>query len=282
MSIEDEVLRIRKKLDKMVDQKDDQSQALDLLKSLKDLKITLDVLQKTRIGMTVNNLRKSSSDEDVISLSKTLIRSWKKLLEMQKQDSRSSTDGNGDNNTRNTSNTSMNSSIRSGDNGNKANHASRPTPQQQKPRQSSFPANHTTNDVRLKCRELISQALKGDAVPEDIDVDCDDLAADIENAIYSEFKDTNMKYKNRVRSRVSNLKDTKNPDLRYNVLKGNIDAKRIAVMTADEMASSEIKALREKLTKEAINDHQMAMTGGTSTALIKCPKCKKSNCTYNQ
>ncbi|GBM65524.1 hypothetical protein AVEN_83376-1, partial [Araneus ventricosus] len=55
-------------------------QALDLLKALRDLPITLDILQKTRIGMTVNSLRKSSTDDEVITLSKSLIKSWKKLL----------------------------------------------------------------------------------------------------------------------------------------------------------------------------------------------------------
>ena len=48
------------------------------------------------------------------------------------------------------------------------------------------------------------------------------------------------------------------------------------------MASKEMQELRQKFTKEAINDHQMAMTSGTQTDLLKCPACKKSNCTYNQ
>lgn len=48
------------------------------------------------------------------------------------------------------------------------------------------------------------------------------------------------------------------------------------------MASTEMKQLRQKFTKEAINDAQMSLTGGTKTDLLKCPNCKKSNCTYNQ
>lgn len=36
--------------------------------------------QSTRIGMSVNALRKQSTDEEVISLAKSLIKSWKKLL----------------------------------------------------------------------------------------------------------------------------------------------------------------------------------------------------------
>jgi len=53
-------------------------------------------------------------------------------------------------------------------------------------------------------------------------------------------------------------------------------------MSADEMANDEMKQLRQKLTKEAINDHQMSVTGGTNTDLLKCGKCKKRNCSYNQ
>lgn len=51
--------------------------------------------------------------------------------------------------------------------------------------------------------------------------------------IYQEIKATDMKYKNRVRSRISNLKDPKNPGLRRNVLAGSIDLGRIASMSAE-------------------------------------------------
>lgn len=37
-------------------------------------------LQSTRIGMSVNAIRKQSTDEEVTSLAKSLIKSWKKLL----------------------------------------------------------------------------------------------------------------------------------------------------------------------------------------------------------
>lgn len=48
------------------------------------------------------------------------------------------------------------------------------------------------------------------------------------------------------------------------------------------MASKEMKDLRQKFTKESIDDHQMTVQGGTKTDLLKCPQCKKTNCTYNQ
>lgn len=51
--------------------------------------------------------------------------------------------------------------------------------------------------------------------------------------IYQEIKVTDMKYKNRVRSRISNLKDPKNPGLRKNVLAGTIELSRIAAMSSE-------------------------------------------------
>lgn len=113
-----------------------------------------------------------------------------------------------------------------------------------------------------------------------------------------------MKYKNRVRSRLSNLKDAKNPGLRRSVLCGAITPQQIAVMTSEvsprgrggrpcrapaehapspqEMASDELKEIRKAMTKEAIREHQMARTGGTQTDLFTCGKCRKKNCTYTQ
>jgi transcription elongation factor S-II len=55
--------------------------------------------------------------------------------------------------------------------------------------------------------------------------------------IFEEFNNTETKYKNRVRSRVANLKDVKNPDLRINVMSGMIPPDRIAKMTAEVCTS---------------------------------------------
>ncbi|XP_016427634.1 transcription elongation factor A protein 3-like isoform X14 [Sinocyclocheilus rhinocerous] len=140
----------------------------------------------------------------------------------------------------------------------------------------------TGDPIRDKCIEMVAAALRTDDDYKDYGANCEGMAAEIEDHIYQEIKATDMKYKNRVRSRISNLKDPKNPNLRKNVLAGAIELSRIAVMTAEEMASDELKLLRNVLTQEAIREHQMAKTGGTSTDLLQCGKCKKKNCTYNQ
>ncbi|KAJ7415733.1 Transcription elongation factor A protein 3 [Pitangus sulphuratus] len=167
----------------------------------------------------------------------------------------------------------------------------------------------TGDSVRDKCIEMLTAALRMDDDYKEFGVNCEKMASEIEDHIlwggwgspgtvcwegahvgsrvvaphiFQELKSTDMKYRNRVRSRISNLKDPKNPGLRRNVLGGTIEPALIARMTAEEMASDELKQLRNAMTQEAIREHQMAKTGGTVTDLFQCGKCKKKNCTYNQ
>ncbi|KFZ57303.1 Transcription elongation factor A protein 2, partial [Podiceps cristatus] len=159
------------------------------------------------------------------------------------------------------------------------------------PKITTFPPAPVTCDaVRNKCREMLTTALQADDDYIAIGADCEHIAAQIEEYILTvrgfleglHVKNTDMKYKNRVRSRISNLKDSKNPELKKNVLCGAITPEQIAVMTSEEMASNELKEIRKAMTKEAIREHQMAKTGGTQTDLFTCGKCKKKNCTYTQ
>ena len=48
------------------------------------------------------------------------------------------------------------------------------------------------------------------------------------------------------------------------------------------MASDEMKDMRNKFTKEGIDSAQLATVQGTKTDLLRCGKCGKRNCTYNQ
>uniref|UniRef100_A0A3Q3WRF1 Transcription elongation factor n=1 Tax=Mola mola TaxID=94237 RepID=A0A3Q3WRF1_MOLML len=254
MTLEDELVRIAKKLDKMVSRNNTEG-AMDLLRELKGFSMTLKLLQETRIGMSVNRIRKHCTDKEVVALAKVLIKDWKRLLgtlhyhcdlsfyRKAKPDTPKTP-------TTPTSPTSPSFTSAGG-----------PLP----------PHLATGDSIRDKCIEMLAAALQTD-----IFLDCT-LAH-----IYQEIKATDMKYKNRVRSRISNLKDPKNPQLRKNVLAGTIELNRIASMSAEEMASNELKQLRNTLTQEAIREHQMAKTGGTTTDLLQCGKCKKKNCTYNQ
>ncbi|KAL1020573.1 hypothetical protein UPYG_G00001910 [Umbra pygmaea] len=282
MAKDQEVERIAKKLDKMVHKKNTDG-AIDLLKELKNMKMSLETLQSTRIGMSVNAVRKQSSEEEVQTLAKSLIKSWKKLLDGA--EGKTTDDKRDGSPLRSTMSTD---SPGSSDKSSKK----QPLPETPKtpttpttpttPKFTSFPpAPVTTDSVRTKCRELLVAALQTDGDHMTIGADTEHLAAQIEDYIL-EFRSTDQKYKSRLRSRISNLRDQKNPDLRRNVLAGNIAPERIANMAAEEMASAELKEMRKALTKDAIREHQLSKVGGTETDMFQCGKCRGKNCTYTQ
>ncbi|KAM3618314.1 uncharacterized protein V6R79_018747 [Siganus canaliculatus] len=286
MAKNQEVERIAKKLDKMVHKKNTDG-ALDLLRELKNIKMSLETLQSTRVGMSVNAVRKQSADEEVQTLAKGLIKSWKKLLdgseEKEKKKEASPVRSSSTSKDAGSSEKSSKKIDGSPPTPTTPTTPTSPTTPTLPPRVTSFPpAPVTTDSVRNKCRELLVAALQTDNDHVTIGVDCEHIAAQIEEEIYQEFKSTDMKYKARLRSRISNLKDQKNPDLRRNVLCGNISPQRIASMTAEEMASAELKQIREALTKESIREHQLSKVGGTETDMFVCNKCHGKSCTYTQ
>uniref|UniRef100_A0A4W6F433 Transcription elongation factor n=1 Tax=Lates calcarifer TaxID=8187 RepID=A0A4W6F433_LATCA len=282
---EEEIIRIAKKMDKMA-QKKNGAGALDLLKELRSVPMTLELLQSTRIGMSVNAIRKQSTDEEVTSLAKSLIKSWKKLLDEPGGGEKPSDEKRKEQTTPVVS-PSQGSPEAKEESSSSSNSSSKSEPTEVAPNTliNTFPRAPSTSDsIRLKCREMLANALQTGDDYIAIGADCEELGAQIEEYIlYIEWEMLDyMKYKNRVRSRISNLKDMKNPNLRRTVLCGSVTPERMAKMTAEEMASDELKEMRKNLTKEAVRDHQMATTGGTQTDLFTCGKCKGKSCTYTQ
>ncbi|NXM79662.1 TCEA3 protein, partial [Oenanthe oenanthe] len=274
-------------------------------------------LQTTRIGVAVNSVRKHCSDEEVVASAKILIKNWKRLLEKD-ADGKKEKDTDGDKEKRKgldvsscpnqtASGTAPGQFLEEGEPGRslrlcqstgtcpspsvcpcRANSSKAKAEVPRTPSSPSFspspcclaPCYLTGDSVRDKCVEMLAAALRMDDDYKEFSVNCEKMASEIEDHIL--WGARNMKYRNRVRSRISNLKDPKNPSLRRNVLCGAIEPGLIARMTAEEMASDELKRLRSAMTQEAIREHQMAKTGGTVTDLFQCSKCKKKNCTYNQ
>jgi len=130
---------------------------------------------------------------------------------------------------------------------------------------------------------MIANALRGDGeLPDGCVKPPEDLAELIEDTIFQKFKSTNPKYKNQIRSRVFNLRDKKNPELRENVLCGTITEEKLAFMSSEEMASDEVKKQRKAFMEQGIKDSHLAVKEGTHTTMLKCGKCKKNNATYFQ
>lgn len=267
----------------------DDELALSYLHRLQDTGMTLDILTKTGVGIVINKIRKQSSNGEITTLGKQLIKQWKKLV----PEKTSETGG-------------KRSPPMSGDDSSQylpteGKRVRRPPTDDEDTRNESDAVIHhppasndssghgffmsksldTDDPVRLKAREMIKSALDASPPPPGA-FDADYLATRIESAIFTIFGVTDPKYKHRVRTRVMNLRDINNPDLRINVFMGHVRPERLANMTSEEMASKDMKELRSKYSKETIDDHQMAVTGGTESDLLKCGKCKQNKCTYNQ
>ena len=72
------------------------------------------------------------------------------------------------------------------------------------------------------------------------------IANRIEEELFKLFKDTSNKYKNKYRSLIFNLKDSKNQGLFRKVVNGKISPERLVQMSAEELASSELAKWRER------------------------------------
>ncbi|CAJ0607090.1 unnamed protein product [Cylicocyclus nassatus] len=275
-SCEDEVLSIGKKLDKIIDGSKSSENAAELLEVLSKLPITIDILTKTRIGMTINDLRKKTSDEKLAKKAKSLIKEWKNLVD-KREDKKEKTPRHEP--------SSSNPSSKSNGNGTTPNqHAPKPAapPVPTQSYSSNFPPKHLEKDeMRLKSVQMILNALRYTELPDGTH-DPEEIAVRVEEKLFSVHKGTGDKYKAALRSRVFNLRDKKNPALRENVLTGVVKPERFAVMSSEEMASDEVREMRDKFNKAALLEHQMSVQQGTPSDMFKCGKCGKKNCTYTQ
>lgn len=182
------------------------TQAKQLLQTLQSATITLEILHKTRIGATVNSLRKSIDDPELVTISKDLIKKWKKLLD---KDDAKNKNGNNSPNISSTSTPKSSSSSKNGDgktsNGREPSRESKSSADS-KNHHSSNQVSETSAEPRIKCRQMIAGALKkpfpegsldDDTVEDlkelDIDTLAEEIAAQIEEHMFKEFKVTNIK-----------------------------------------------------------------------------------------
>ncbi|VDD80032.1 unnamed protein product [Mesocestoides corti] len=283
--------KIVRKLDKMIKRDSiDEDTTLSYLHRLRDTEMTLDILTKTGIGIVINKIRKQASNAEITTLGKQLIKQWKKLVPDKASEvgSKRSPPVSGDDSSQHA--TSDAKRVRRSaddedyrhDSDTGSNHAPVAAARESSGRPFFMSKSLDTDDpVRLKAREMIKNALESTPPPPGA-FEAEYLATQIENSIFGLFKTTDPKYKHRVRTRVMNLRDSNNPNLRLNVFMGHVRPERLASMTSEEMASKDMKELRDKYNKETIDDHQMAVTTGTESDILKCGKCKMNKVTYNQ
>uniref|UniRef100_A0A803JTC6 Transcription elongation factor A (SII), 3 n=1 Tax=Xenopus tropicalis TaxID=8364 RepID=A0A803JTC6_XENTR len=85
MGLEEELLKIGRRLERRFSEANT-DHILELLKELQAFEVTVPLLRSTRIGVTVNKIKKKSDERKVTELAKAIIKDWKKILESSYKD----------------------------------------------------------------------------------------------------------------------------------------------------------------------------------------------------
>ncbi|XP_034464848.1 PHD finger protein 3 isoform X3 [Hippoglossus hippoglossus] len=105
--------------------------------------------------------------------------------------------------------------------------------------------------VRDSLKEILTQRLK----ESDLNISVEraaEVAKKTERELFHLYKDTDNKYKNKYRSLMFNLKDTKNNVLFKRVLEGEISPSNLIRMSPEELASKELAAWRQRENRHTI------------------------------
>ncbi|XP_074532261.1 PHD finger protein 3 [Halichoeres trimaculatus] len=105
--------------------------------------------------------------------------------------------------------------------------------------------------VRDSLKEILIQRLKESNLSISVER-ASEVAKKTERELFHLYKDTDNKYKNKYRSLMFNLKDTKNNVLFKRVLKGEISPYNLIRMSPEELASKELAAWRQRENRHTI------------------------------
>ena len=123
--------------------------------------------------------------------------------------------------------------------------------------------------LRNKSEELLQAATEQSSYPEleGIFDDVQNTTKALEEAIYAMHPLVGNTYRKKVRTIVMNLKE--NPELRINLLTGVITPKELASMSMEEMASSEVRKMREEAAKQGLVERIGSTNQPTSQNFLK-------------
>ncbi|KAI3365780.1 hypothetical protein L3Q82_000781 [Scortum barcoo] len=134
--------------------------------------------------------------------------------------------------------------------------------------------------VRSKCVQLLLAALRTN-IPDD--KEAAELARGIEQHIHERHKSSQPKYKACVRSKVANLRNPQNGHLWRGLQGGSLSPETFAGMSVEEMASAELRQLREEYSCRGVSERQLPRgIEGTQTQKIRCKRCGGSDCRVTQ
>ncbi|KAI5087904.1 PHD finger protein 3 isoform X1 [Silurus meridionalis] len=113
----------------------------------------------------------------------------------------------------------------------------------------------STGQIRRSVRDSLEEILLKRLKESDLKISKEkpaELARGTEKELFALFQGVDSKYKNKYRSLMFNLRDTKNNVLFKRVLKGEIPPRDLVRMSAEELASKELAAWRQRENRHTI------------------------------
>lgn len=155
----------------------------------------------------------------------------------------------------------------------------------------SGPDAHVRNSALSKFHDVLNGVLSG-LPPDEVEgVSAVELSQSIEEKLFSfAGPASSAAYKNKLRSILFNLKDTKNRDLLIRVIHGSITPEGLVMMNPKDLASDEMKkwrtnlveskkqALMDRLSYEAYAHADREKADG----IYQCPRCKGMKTEYTE
>ncbi|XP_023275960.1 transcription elongation factor A N-terminal and central domain-containing protein [Seriola lalandi dorsalis] len=239
---------------------------LTLLGDLDKSEITAEQLETTDVVKVLYRVLRTCSDDSVKKTVKSLLSKWKRQYSRD---------------TRGVKCTAS-SSHEDEDGGSSKQEAS---PPMEKDGLQTLTAENTSASsdfpsVRTKCVQLLLAALRPQPPDQDMAAQ---LAGDIERQIHDLHKSNQVKYKTCVRSKVANVRNPKNGHLRQGLLSGSLSPEAFARMSAEEMASADLRQLREEYSSRGVSERQLPQgIEGTQTQKIRCKRCGGLDCRVTQ
>ncbi|KAI3382001.1 hypothetical protein SNEBB_008072 [Seison nebaliae] len=257
-------------INQMVEEKIvDSTQLGKILDELQKAKVDRKSLQASGLGVKLNLLYKTSTDEKIRKSIQNTFRAWKEQIKKTRNEKRKVVNDH--------------SSVPSSDQPKKMKQEIEPEEKKKVEKVSTTedeeelpfvePPRNTLRD------KLIDSMLKDNEIVTDRN-NIRKLAAEIEEKIYTKFPTKQQYYRSDIMSRISNLRTNKG--LRADVIAKVISVDDFLKMTHKEMATESLREERKIMTKQSIDQYQIAVRQGTKTNVLNCKKCRSNNCFYNQ
>lgn len=260
---------IKRQLVKQLDGEKDVERMLDLVKALRDIPMTIEVLKETEIGKVVSNVRKQTEGE-TSDIARELVRAWKAIAAVDR------------------------SSPRPASNGQKAAGESKQAEPKALERGVSTGSDKEPEfeielvPGRQKVVDLLVRCLETDAQPKIAQA----IAYAVEHEINCMFDSHAEKQKYMGKARMLKANLTQNAELRSALCQGELPPGRLVQLSPEEMATDEQRQQRQEaknvdmesrrsdwlqVNREKIQKSLgIESTGGE----FRCGKCKQNKTTH--